>query len=287
MSLSLGIVGCPKDPPPLTGPQSVAPASAPGPAPEPAPAAVGLSAAPEQVAADLAAAWCESGGEAFRGPIPAPDEEYPPALESCDEIEASVIAKDERDGTRVSVIRLEASVFEAREAILYQRGDEAHVGWISHTLEDESGEAGSYAQEYTSTQLRDVGGGPELEWVAVSHVEEGDSFEADRCYAQTVESEYLLVCGPTATRFACAEVAFARLRDSRPRPEEDLHDCDEDPEDLDDPSVSGFVAAYAFENGGVTFTPTENPRIDDVEEPDYVGPVPLEQLFEEAAIDVE
>jgi hypothetical protein len=44
---------------------------------------------------------------------------------------------------------------------------------------------------------------------------------------------------------------------------------------------------YGFENGGIVFTAVADAAIDEVEEPPYAGPVPLEQLYEEAAIDIE
>lgn len=167
---------------------------------------------------------------------------------------------------------------------MYQRDDETQVGWLFQMVEDQSGEAGSYDRDYRGSELRDVGGGPELEWVAVVVEEEGDSFEADRCYAHTAVTSSLLICGLRSDRFACAQAQFSTRGESRPRAKEDLYDCDDDPDSLEPARTTGFANRYAFEAGGVVFTPDPDAAIDVAEEPPYTGAATLETLFDASAL---
>lgn len=295
LHLQIGLIGLvvacrPEPQAPTVEPQPAPANRAEQPPPEArptAPAGPSPNADPHQLVRGLAEEWCKAGGEAFRPPQPNPDEDWPPVLESCDEVEGHVVRQDEQDGVTASVLLLEAIALEERESLLIQGPGGSHRLELLHVLEDQSGEAGSYDRDWVLVELRDVIGDEGLEWIAILREEIGDNFEADRCYENGTVTSSLVVCRTQLGAEGCLFVPFSSLMHTRPRAADQLYDCTESADELEGPSVYGYVNTFVVEKDAVVFTPDPKAKIKEPEEPPYTGRVSLAELFADEPLEVE
>lgn len=244
--------------------------------PSTAPAeALDVFAAPSEVFEQVSRRWCESGSESFRPPGP-PDEEWPPRLEGCADIEVEIHSQLDEKGLRAWFVTLSAPL-ESRELVLLQSADHALLLETYQAFEDTSGEAGTVLRKRESIELRDLTGTPTPEWIAKVGVHGGDSFEADRCYSNVEEHRSLIVCSEAAGGFACAELSYWEIHTRTPRPE-DLDECGIAAADLDEKSVSGFAQDVELARDRIVLKRGKL-RIDEPGEPSYEGEVSLASLL--------
>ena len=265
----------------------------PTPEPEPEPqalfAAVDLSQAPEVVAAALAEDWCRHGGESFRpppAPGAAPDDDYPPQVECCEDFEIEIRDRQQAGGLNATLFNIDAAYYEARDLLLLQTESDAALVQLHHEVEDESGEGAVWRQRFADIELRDVTGTSTPEWIATSSYTGGDNFEADRCYRTNDDALYLIVCSAGEQGFACFETRVRSMQVVEPRSKDQLYDCTDNPGDLDPRSVSGYDQRFELRRDTLVLRRNKNTKVDEPDEPPHTGSVPLTSLFEDEALAV-
>lgn len=269
----------------------------PKPEPEPAPPLdtearlkllardVDLARDPTEVGADLAAHWCELGGDAFRPPgqpSEPPDDDYPPRLASCNEVRFDQHARTERDGIRATHFTIDASSYEQHEFVLLQSAKHAALLELYHTTHDSSGEEGTVWRDHIGVELRDVTGSSAPEWIAKLGEHGGDSYEADRCYSNVDDSRELVLCSETATGFVCARDSYHATSTTAPRAKDQLDECDALAHELDPRRVAGYAMNVEVGRDRVLFTPSKT-KIHEPEDPPRTGEVAIAVLLEQPA----
>lgn len=239
--------------------------------------AIDLFAASSEVLEQVRNHWCASGGETFRPPG-SPDEEWPPRLAACTDIDIKVHSQLERDGLRAELVTLSAS-FDSRELLLLQSAEHAALLELYQDVEDTSGEGGTYLRKRERIELRDLTGTPTPEWIAEFTVSGGDSFEADRCFANHEDHRSLIVCSESASGLACSELEYWATRTSTPRPE-DLDECGTPVKELGPATISGFAQKLELARDRIVLAPAKL-AIDEPEEPPYAGEVSLATFLAE------
>lgn len=242
-----------------------------------------------EVGATLAAQWCERGSETFRPPPKEPalrDDEWPIQLESCDDVEVDVLHRHQHGDVVASVLAIDAGAWDRHELLLLQSPRHVAVFGLRQEADHGFDEGPVYVHEYTEVGLHGLEGGRGPVWIARTQTTGGDNFEADRCYSFDEDVRELTACTERDDGFACGSTVFHRVGVSAPRPEEELYDCGDSPEDLDPASVSGFELEVELDPAAGALRFAAAPAaIDEPEAPPHLGVVPLSTLLEDDALE--
>ncbi len=239
---------------------------------------------PSSIARTMADRWCEAGGRQFAPPGPGSEDDYPPRLESCADIEVEVADTATLGDTVTSVLVLDA-FFETRELLLYQSGGVDLLASLSHEYEDESGEAGVYYRSYESIELRDVYGDEAPEWIATVVTTGGDSFEADRCYAHDERIETLILCTPAQSKLRCFAYDVVSVDTASPRTPDELYDCEEPPSQDEPPTQFGHASTVTIERDVLILAPAGGEGAVGPIDPPRTGRVELSEMFSAFALE--
>jgi hypothetical protein len=235
-----------------------------------------LFAPASEVFAEVRRRWCESGDEYFRPPGPE-DEAWPPRLDSCADLRLTTHSQLDAGAMRAQLVTLSAPL-QSRELLLLQSTEHAALLETYSLVEDTSGEAPTDYRSHESIELRDLTGTPVPEWTARVSVTAGDSYEADRCFANQQEERVLIVCSESASGFACGTLYYWNLQTSTRR--ENLDECGIPAAELPEEVVSGFARELELARDRIVLTPAKL-DIDEPEDPELAGEVALAELLAE------
>jgi len=160
-------------------------------------------------------------------------------LASCDEIEHDVLGTWTAGDTRAILVELRAVVEDeegygpglvaTEQYLVIHAGPTRHIHRLGSRTPPWSEEAPDVDCELDEVQLRDVGLGPQPEWIAVRTHDVGDCYECDFCWEQQHTYRRLVICTHDAPRPRCIEIPLEEeeVLTARFFDEDENDDCDD------------------------------------------------------------